>query len=214
MLGEDRLQRIAASAIDSSAANETDVVITSQESALTRFANSTVHQNVWDSMVEIRVRAIVGLRTGVASTNQLDDRAIVATVARAVDAARFAPEDPEFRGLPKPRPIPPALAFSSATADYSPERRARDVKAICDCALAHGLNASGAWSTETMEIAVANSHGVWAYAPRTHASLKSVIMGEDSSGYAERTGVDASAIDVDAVAQEAVAKALQSRAPV
>jgi len=105
-------------------------------------------------------------------------------------------------------------AHSPATAAYSPDRRARDVKSICDQAIAVGLDASGAWSTSEVGLAVANTRGIWAYDLRTHASLKTVIMGESSSGYAERTAVDAATIDAEAVGREAVAKAIQGRDPV
>jgi predicted Zn-dependent protease len=214
MHGEAWLRAIADRVLAASTADETEVVLSADESALTRFANSTIHQNVLSAGVEIRVRAILGTRTGVATTNRTDDAAIAEVTSSAVESARFAPENPDFKGLPGPKPIPVALAFSEATAQYTPEQRARDVKVICDLSLEHSLNASGAWSTAQHELAVVNSHGVWAYAPRTHASLKMVIMADDSSGYAERTSIDASSIDVEAAGREAVDKTLRSRGPI
>jgi PmbA protein len=214
LLGEAALRRIADHVLASSRADQTEVVISASDSALTRFASSAIHQNMFESGLEVRVRAVIGTRIGVATTNRMDERALQLTTERAVDAARLAPETPEFKGLPSPRPITRVSAHSAATASYSPEQRARDVKTICDRSLEHGLNASGAWSTGELELAVANSLGIWAYDARTHASLKTVIMSDDSSGYAERTGVDASKIDVETVGREAIEKALRSRQPV
>src|SRR5205814_312067 len=148
------------------------------------------------------------------TTNAIDERSLRDATAAAIESARFAPENPDFRGLPKPTSISPVSAFASATAEYTPERRAADVKRICDQAIAHDLNASGAWSTGALELAVANSHDVWAYTARTHASLKTVVMGENSSGYAERTAVDAGTVDVEAAGREAVEKTLKSRDPI
>ena len=214
MHGETALRRLAEQVMADSEADQTEVVISASDSALTRFASSAIHQNVFEAGVEVRVRAVVGTRIGVATTNQTDSRAIRETAERAVAGARLAPETPDFHGLPSPQPIPRVNAHSPATASYSAEQRARDVKAICDRSLEQGLNASGAWSTGELELAVANSRGVWAYDARTHASLKTVIMSDDSSGYAERTATDVSRIDVESVGREAIEKALRSRHPV
>jgi PmbA protein len=214
MHGEDRLRAIASKVLAASTADETEVVVSAHENALTRFASSAIHQNVLEVGVDVRVRALLGTRTGVATTNRVDERALADVARNAVESARFAPENPDMHGLPLPRPLASAQSFASATASYSPEKRARDVKIICDLSIEHGLDASGAWSTDQMELAVANSHGVWAYAPRTFSALTTVVMGENSSGYAQRTGVDASTVDVEAAGREAVDKALRSRDPI
>lgn len=214
MYGEDRLRALAAQVLEGTSADEAEVVITADLSALTRFANSAIHQNVLEAAVQVRARAVLGRRIGVATTNQTGDGSLREVATRAVESAGFAPENPDYRSLPKPSAIPKVTAYAAATASYTPERRARDVKAACDLALAHHLNASGAWSTGEMEIAVANSHGVWAYDARTHASFTTVVMGENSSGYAQRTSIDASAVDVESAGREAVDKALRSRDPV
>ncbi len=214
MLGADRLRAVANQVIEASPANQTEVMISANESALTRFANSTIHQNVFQATVDVRVRAVIGTRVGVATTNQLGERSLIEAAQRAFESATVAPENPEFKGLPGPLPIPDVSAYSSATAEYTPEQRARDVKAICDRALGNGVNAFGAWSTSAYELAVANSRGIWAYAPRTHASLKIVVMASNGTGYAERTGIDASRLDVAGAGEEAVTKALRARDPV
>jgi len=212
--GEARLRAIADRLLAASTADETEVVISTDHSALTRFASSAIHQNVAEASIEIRVRAIMGTRIGVATSNRMDDASLPAVVQSAIQSAGFAPENPDWHGLPGPQPIPSVTAYAEATAAYSPEQRARDVKIICDLSIENGLDASGAWSTGEMELAVANSHGVWAYAPRTHSSLKMVIMSGDSSGYAERTAVNARTVDVEAAGREAVDKALRSRNPI
>jgi PmbA protein len=214
LIGADRLRAVANVAIEASPADQTEVMIGTNESALTRFANSTIHQNVFEATVDVRVRAVVGTRVGVATTNQLAERSLVEAARQAFESARVAPENPEFHGLPTAQPIPGVSAYNEATAAYSPEQRARDVKGICDRALGNSVNAFGAWSTSAYELAVANSGGVWAYAPRTHASLKIVVMADTGTGYAERTSVDAGKVDVNGAGEEAVTKALRSRNPI
>lgn len=213
MQGADALRALATRAIEASRAEEIEVVIAAAESAVTRFANSAIHQNVHEVEIELRVRAIVDTRVGVAVTNLTDDRAVREVVDQALELARHAPEDASFHGLPGPQPLPAVNASAEVTASYSPEQRARDVKQACDLALAAGLEASGAWSTGEDELLVANSLGVQAYHHQTRGSLKTVMMGSNSSGYSERTSIDASAVDVEAAAQEAIDKALRSRDP-
>ena len=68
MRGEDSLRRIATHALDATHADEAEVVLSANESALTRFASSTIHQNVFEAGIEIRIRAVLGKRIGVATT--------------------------------------------------------------------------------------------------------------------------------------------------
>ena len=214
MLGERRIKEITDRILTLSEADQTEVVVLGTDSYLTRFANNIIHQNVSESNVEVRVRAVLGKRVGVASINSLADEALQKVVENAITVARFQPENPEFKSLPEPVPIPPAEGFVERTASYTPEQRARGVKAICDQAAAAGLNAAGAFSTAAREIAVANSLGIFAYHPSTLATLTTVIMGEDSSGYSFAASMNVDEIDPEALGREAVDKALRSRGPV
>ncbi len=214
MLGRERVERVLLDALRGSPADQTEIVLTAEESALTRFANSAIHQNVFEANTEARVRAVVGRRSGAAVSNVLEPEALRRTVENATVLARLQPENPDFPGLPGPMPIEPVDGYREATARFSPEQRARAVKVVCDLATEQGLVASGAFSTETIEFAVANSLGHFAYDVGTRARFMTVIMGEDSSGYAERAALDATALDPEALGREAVGKAVRSRQPV
>ncbi|MBN1756400.1 hypothetical protein JW877_09340, partial [bacterium] len=48
-----------------------EVLIEARESALTRFANNTIHQNIMQSNLTLSVRAQVGQKTGRANINTL-----------------------------------------------------------------------------------------------------------------------------------------------
>src|SRR5580658_4844519 len=82
---------LAARVLERSRADATEAIVTSEHRALTRFTHEFVHQNVDVENVSIRVRAVVGGRTGVASSNAGDDAAIDALVQRAAEIAAFAP---------------------------------------------------------------------------------------------------------------------------
>src|SRR5947209_3364566 len=152
-----------------SQADQTEVVYLGAESALTRFANNAIHQNVAESNAELRVRAVVGKKVGVATTNRLDDESLRRVTAQALEIARLQPENPEFHSLPAPQPIVPANGYSEHTASFTPEERAKRVGIIVQLAKERGLEAAGAFSTSTVQVAVANSLGINAYEPRTES---------------------------------------------
>jgi len=214
VLGQKNLREIADRVLALSNADQTEVLIFSGDQYLTRFANNTIHQNVSETDVTVRVRAIFGQKTGVASGNDLSDAALRRIVESAETVARFQEDNPECPSLPQPRPIREVEgAFVEATAVCTPEERARGVAAICALARENGLQAAGAFSTALKETMVANSLGVSAYHCGTVAHIVTVVMGEDSSGYASDASIDIRVVNPEAIGRVAVDKALRSRNP-
>ena len=213
MFGEARLRDIADRVLKRASADQTEVLISSEESHLTRFAESSIHQNVTERNAGVRVRSILGKKTGAASGNDTSDEGLARLVRAAEQAASFQKDDPEFQSLPSPQPIVAVDAYSEATAAFTPEERAEGVKRIIDRAQQNGLRAAGSFSTVADEVLIANSLGIRAYASSTVANVRTVVMGEDSSGYGAHTDRDVTQLDPDAVGREAVEKALRSRAP-
>ncbi len=214
MFGAARFFELAQTVLEHSRADQTEVLFLAGEEALTRFANSYIHQNVARSDAQVSVRAVVGQRVGVAATNDLSPASLRATADQALAIARVHPDDPDFRSLPGPAPAPQVEAWDAATAACPPEERARQAGIVCRLAQEHGLRASGAVSTRWGEIGVANSLGVRAHFPYTRAELNIVVMGESGSGYATAIAQGLSALDTEALAREAVDKALRSANPV
>jgi predicted Zn-dependent protease len=194
----------------------TEVMVWGTDSALTRFANNYIHQNVLETNATASVRVVLGKKIGVALTNDLSDDGLRKALESARSIARFQRENDDFRSLPTPEDAGKARggAFVEATAEATPEMRAGGVGAICRLAGENGLVSAGAFSTEVQEIGVGNSLGVFSYGAGTAANLLTVVMGENSSGYADRTSSDVGQIDAEEVAQEAVGKALRSKDPV
>jgi predicted Zn-dependent protease len=213
MLGRDQIKHRTDAILSRSTADQTEVVVMAEESALTRFANSAIHQNVAETDIQVRIRVVIGTRIGVASTNHLDDRALERTLETAISIAKLQPPNPDFKSLPRPQPIPDVIAFSEATAGCTPEQRATAVGAICLQARGEGLVASGALTTSTHELAVASSNGIFAYLPTTYADINTVIMSDTSAGYASALAMDVRDLDSDAVGAEAVDKCLRSQGP-
>lgn len=213
MLGEAALRRLAEQALAASRADQTEVLLSVTHAALTRFANNAIHQNVAESDTALTVRAALGKRVGVASGNQVTPEIAAQVVERALEIARLQVENPDFPGLPAPRPPARVDGYFTATAECAPRTRAEAVGAICRRAAEAGLQAFGALSTESTELAVATSLGQFCYHPSTTAELNIVATSDTSSGYADRLSPDLGQIDPEAAAAEAVDKALRGRNP-
>jgi predicted Zn-dependent protease len=213
MLGQQKIQDLMQRALRLSNAAETEVLVESRDVSLTRFASNAIHQNVAETNVRVIIRAVEGKRTGLASTTGLSDEALRLTAERALTHARQQPENPDYPGLADPEPIAPVPAFDETTAAFSPEERARAVRTVCGLAAGDKLQAFGAFRTTVQESGLANSRGVLAYHPLTHADFQTVVMGADGTGRAQASSWKVQEVNVERLGREAVQKALRAQNP-
>src|SRR5215469_4284281 len=78
---------------------DVEVLMGAGTSALTRFANNTIHQNVAEHTSYLSVRALVDGRTARATTNEFDAESIRRVVEEAVTIARLEEPDPDLLPL-------------------------------------------------------------------------------------------------------------------
>jgi PmbA protein len=202
-------------------ASEAEVLVMAGDSALTRFANSEIHQNVAERSVTVSLRHVVGHRIAVVSTGKVDSEGLRSLVHRAAAIARSCEELDDWAGLPAPASRDGTViggsadAWAAGTADATPEFRADGVRAVIAAADAAGVGAFGSFATDAESVAVANSNGIRAAERRTSSQLLTVHMSPDGgTGYAEAVSRDATTIDAAAIGREAAAKARASDNPV
>ena len=194
-------------------AQEADFYLSVQDLSLTRYAGNAIHQNVSHYNAQLNVRATEGKRLGRATTNDLSDEGIRRAVDRAHRNASLMPEDPDFRGLPQPS-VPLAVAtLDPATANCSPESRARTVAVVCAKAGEKNLEASGAYRTGTQELAVWSTRGTQAYHAGAFAGLIITTSSDSSAGWAKGGSWRIQDMDIEALAEEAVERADRGRNP-
>ena len=211
-----RLAERVVQAAEAAGATEAEALVVAGESALTRFANSEIHQNVASAEVLVNLRFVRGSRVGVASSGRMDDAGIGALVERAGDIAANVEELEDWAGLPEADTVEPLpVAWSDGTASATPELRADGARAVIAAADEAGVTAFGSFATEAEAVAVASSKGIRAAERRTTSQLLTVTMGpDDGTGYAEHCAVDATTIDAAAIGREAAQRARASRNPV
>ncbi len=206
---EDVVER----ALKVSQADETLLLLESYERALTRFGENEIHQNVAESHFRLTVQAAVGKKVGFArgNINAPADAERVADTALAI--ARVQGEKEDYAGLAEPSDVPAVKGYSEATAGYDAGQRADAAGQVIAAAKAAKLKAAGSFRTENGLLAVANSKGVLVQHPYTEVELVGVVMADDASGYCEGGGWDVAALDVTALAEDAVRRAELSKKP-
>jgi len=216
LFGKERLQEIAEEALRLSDADQTQVSIQVAKSSLTRFASSIIHQNVSETNGAVGVRAIIDKKIGYAESNSLEKEEIKRTVNKAVEFARHQQDNPDFKSLPSPKPLPPNMpqTYFESTASNTPEARAAAVEDIVKTASRYGAEAAGAYSAAVYEQAIANSLGINVYSAKTSAELTMVMTADTGFGYANRVAQDISQIDAAEAAEEAAKRASDSRNPI
>ena len=206
------VRQLLAKALSLVRGGDAEAVYMARDFGLTRFANSQIHQNVIEHDATLRVRLTDDDRTGVASTNRLDDEGLRDVVVRALAIRDRAGRNTEAAPLPEGSTTPHAtLGSAAATTAADPSTRAEAARAVIGAAEGAGLIASGAFSTETQTMAVANTRGVERSETSTLAKLITVVMDDSGgSGYSQAVSIDATDVDAAAVGAEAVDKATRS----
>ena len=100
MLTDEKANEIFSRLKKFSTADEIEALIYGGHSALTRFANNTIHQNVAEENVVISVRTSLGGRTARATTNKMDDDSLKRVVESSQNLAKVQQPDPDLLPMP------------------------------------------------------------------------------------------------------------------
>lgn len=185
---------------------ETEVTVRGGTDALTRFANSFIHQNVAESVSHVLLRVAVDGKTAATSLDgPTDDETLGRLIDGVLEAARVRPEDPDWPGLASPAEAPRIDHWDEATAAASPDERARRVRDFVDAA--GGLETAGACSTAAEVVAFANSAGQRLSGRATLADLDGIARTPTSDGSARMTSARMDPIEGRVLGERAGAKA-------
>src|SRR5262244_638211 len=102
MLNKSRAADIFAKLRKHSTADDIEALFYGGHSALTRFANNTIHQNVAEENYGVSVRTVFGGRTARATTNKFDDESLRDVVKASESLARVQEPDPELLPMGQP----------------------------------------------------------------------------------------------------------------
>ncbi|GLY23183.1 metallopeptidase TldD-related protein [Micromonospora sp. NBRC 101691] len=191
---------------------QAEVTVTRSDAALTRFANSFIHQNVAESTVSIRLRLHADGRTATGSGSLASPDGLRELVERTLVAARLGPPDPGWPGLAPPAPAPAAPAPDEATAQAEPDERAARVRAFVDAA--GGLETAGYCRTSHHAAAFANTAGHTASGRMAEAAMDGIARTGGVDGVARLAADRLADLDGALLGARAAAKARSGVDPV
>ncbi len=191
---------------------EAEVLVAREELALTRFANSFIHQNVADATTGVRLRLHRDGRTAAGATTVTSDEGLRELVARTVEASRLAPRDPGWPGLAPPEPVLTKGTVDEATVGTAPSERAARVRAFVDAAA--GLETAGYCQTRYISAAFANSAGQSLSGATTAATMDGIVRTGSSDGVARLASSRLADIDGAILGARALAKARAGANPI
>jgi predicted Zn-dependent protease len=213
MLGKERVEEILDLVMRLSDADQIEAVLLTEDSLLTRFSHSSIHQNVATSEALLNIRVINGRRCGYAATNRLNPISIKDAIKRAMEFSHLQAEDPHPITFPKRMEATPIHTLFRATQDHTPSKKGDEVLSLVRQASKHRLSAFGSYLTEIREIGVANTNGVMEYAALSLASIKVIMRSDGSSGYASSISRDIHMIDPLRVGELAIERCLKAKEP-
>jgi PmbA protein len=192
--------------VQTSAADQTEAILLTEDSSLTRFAGSAIHQHVAERNQTVILRVVSGKKIAVVTTNMCRPSSLKKSLKKAISLAKVQQPNDQFISLPGPEPIPDEKTFSDNISRLTANHKARTIKKLLRRVKEKGCSGSGAFSSGEVELAVVNSLGVDAYQRFSDLFLHLIVENEKSSGYASFVARDPDQLDVDSLAQEAIGK--------
>jgi len=206
-------------------AAEAEVMVRHNAEALTRFANSMIHQNVADAATTVRLRLHLDGRTAAGSTTVTDLGGLTALVERTIAAVRLSPPDATWPGLTPPSPLHRSagyhgsgehsgldFGFDEATARATPAERAERVRDFVRAA--GGLETAGYCRTVYTSAAFANTAGQAVEGRAVEAAMDGIARLNGSDGVARQAAGRLAGLDGAVLGARAAAKARAGERPV
>lgn len=206
MIEKESALRLLKNVVQESSADQTEAILLTEDSSLTRFADSAIHQHVAERNQTLILRVVLGRKIAVVTTNIFLPSSVKKSLRKAISLAKVQQPNDEFISLPGPKPIPEIETFSENISCLTPIRKAKMIKGILTSVRRRELKASGAFSNGEVELAVVNSLGVEAYQKFSDLFFHLIVENEKSSGYASFVARDPDQLDVDSLTQEAIRK--------
>ncbi len=218
MLTKDQAADIFEKLKKHSTADEVEALIYGGKSALTRFANNTIHQNVAEEGYSVSVRTAFGGRTARATTNKLDEESLQRVVQASESLAKVQHPDPDL--LPMPDAGESAAATEARpsrhfarTAELTPGLHADAVAKIVQVASRNKLTTAGIFSCSEGVEGIFNSRGLNDWHAHTSSEISVTMLGGDSSGWQKANSPDVAQLDPTELAEISARKALESARP-
>lgn len=222
VLTRDQAQEICRRALAASRADETEVVLGGGRLHEVVLEEGAIRVSRSETRWEVRIRAHVKGRVGLARTDRIDPAGLAAAVGAAREAALAAPRRKGLLPLPDPRSYPEDPRYDPAVAEMPPSARLAYVAPLLLDARRHGARAAGTFTARAGSLgpsgapgllAIANSRGLFAFHRTSRLRVEARVLAGTGAGWAEAEHWLARDFDPSPAFARALAKALAARAP-
>jgi predicted Zn-dependent protease len=213
-INQEETLSLIESVIKQSQAEGVFVSVSQSESALSRFSENQISQNISKNKFNLSITSYFGQRSATASTTELEPESVEETIKRSEELASYAPEDPEWVALLEPQTYQQRIpAFDRETANLSPLARGKMIQKVCSLSERAGMEGSGTLSVSAYRQAVGNSLGLIAYSEGTEADFSFTARKEGGSAWSNRTAWSIDQIPLEEMTEEVIQKAIASCNP-
>jgi predicted Zn-dependent protease len=242
MLDQSQAHRIFDKVKKFSSVGEVEVIFSSTNYSLTRFANNMIHQNVSELNEVASIRVAFDGKTARATTNRFDDDGLKRAVQSAEGIAKVQEPDADHlpmakaeegraaegrsaearsaegkgagdKGFDENTGSPMPSRWFEQTAAITPAYRADAVGKIVDVAKKNKLVTAGIYSSSDSAEAIINSNGLSVFHRQTSAEVSITMLAGASSGWQKANSPDVKNLEPVHLAEIAAHKARDSRSP-
>ncbi len=196
-------------------AEDATASVRSSMEAHVRFADNRVTTSGRSEDIDIGTTVWVDRRRGSASANDASPDALKRMADEAVAIARVSPVHREYVPTLGPLDYPESRGFSDATAELDLGARAAALERVLAACRAAQVTGAGFHTASASADADATAHGNRRFFRSSDASFSVTARSADGtgSGYVAGNHFDLRRLDVPAIAEQAIAKAVSSRQP-
>ena len=182
--------------------NDFEIVVIENNSELTRFAQSYIHQNVAETDLNLTLKLINKDRISIVEINSIDEQVLSKNIEKAIELAKISPKLDYHYQLVKPQLYKIKSKYSEKTANFTPLKRAQLINHLIKEVNREGYEAAGAFKTEIIAIVIINSEGVFAFDQGTKVDFNGVVTKDNSTAYTSFIDSDISNFNIKKITDE------------
>jgi predicted Zn-dependent protease len=201
---------------------EIETILSGGTRTVARYANNNFHQNVSENRFQLYIRVIDGdKKTGVVQIGEFSEASIKAAIQKACTIAQNS------ESIPHLLPLLPHQEYQTSVGRYDPalaslslERFTEHFSRFFDHCESAKFITAGALTIvngtlgdygDLSPLAMANSNGLFAYAPSTWVDFSTTVYSDMSSGWSGNAAHSLSEIDIPKMCEIALQKAMANK---
>ncbi len=196
-----------------SKADETSIMITGEKSALTRFSENEITQNVKKTEFPFSIRLKKNGKIGKIDSSSMEEDNIDECLKTAMKIADNSKRGKTLGVNGKKYEYKKVINSYKNTENITPLKKANLIKSAITLCKKNKLKGAGVLSNAKNFVVFATNKGTYAYHKATVGEFSISVMGKNSSGWAERIDADFSNLNIKKLTEIAINKALIGKNP-